>query len=187
MIYLRWDEALKVEAAAKTLRDRIVIRLPFRVGMRAHEVADSRVEHVDPVGELIFIPHGHRSGARFSCVDRGTLQLLAVYVGSRKKGPLFFTRRGSQLDRRDVYEICRNAGELAGITKHTPVNPLMLKHTFATTWLQRKGNIRLLQKQLGHMKLESTAHYLDWLPEEVKAEYDTIFNDPEETTHLITA
>lgn len=187
MLYLRWDEALKVEAAARSLRDRIVIRLPFRVGMRAHEVADSRVEHVDPVDELIYIPHGHRTGARFSCVDRGTLQLLTVYVGPRKKGPLFFTRRGSQIDRRDVYEICRNAGQRAGIVKPTPVNPLMLKHTFATTWLQRHGNIRLLQKQLGHVKLESTAHYLDWLPEEVKSEYDSIFNTPEDATQLVTA
>jgi integrase len=56
----------------------------------------------------------------------------------------------------------------------------MLRHTFATTWLKRRGNIRLLQKQLGHSKLESTAYYLDWMPEEVREEYDSLFNQREE-------
>jgi len=51
----------------------------------------------------------------------------------------------------------------------------MLRHTFATTWLRKGGNIRWLQKQLGHANLESTAYYLDWLPGEVKAEHERLF------------
>lgn len=180
MIYLSWDEALRVEAAAPTLLDRLIVRLPLWVGMRAHEVADARIEHVDPTLGLVYIPWGHRNGARLAAVDDGTLQLLATYTGPRKKGPLLCKWDSCPIRRWHVYYAVRVCGELAGILKAKPCGPLMLRHTFATTWLKRKGNIRLLQKQLGHTKLESTAYYLDWMPEEVKREYDALFNQREE-------
>jgi len=187
MIYLSWDEAIRVEAAAPTLLDRLIVRLPLWVGMRAHEVSDARIEHVDPEQGLIYIPWGHRNGARLSCIDDGTLQLLATFTGPRKKGPLLCKWDGCLLGRWNVYYAIHVCGELAGIHKAKPIGPTMLRHTFATTWLKRKGNIRLLQKQLGHAKLESTAYYLDWIPEEVKEEYDELFNRGEKVAATVPA
>lgn len=175
MIYLRWDEALRVERAAESLRDRLIIRLPLYVGMRAHEVADAMIEHVDPLSGWIYIPHGHMSGPRYSSVDNETLRLLAEYVGSRKKGPLLTREDGAPLTRWIVYYAVKKAGKRSGVFKSKPISPLMLKHTFATTWLRRQGNIRYLQKQLGHAQLKSTAYYLDWIPDDVKSEHKRLF------------
>ena len=204
MIYLRWDEALRVEEAAESLRDRLIIRLCMYVGMRAHEVAEARIEHVDPVNGWIYVPHGHTSGPRISVIDRETLKLLAIYVGSRKKGPLLLRNGGLPISRDTAYRAVRKAGERSGINKSKPIGPLVLKHTFSTTWLRgapktkilecpmcgaksvvdikTPGNIRLLQKQLGHQKLESTAHYLDWIPDEVKSEHERLFERKREAS-----
>lgn len=143
--------------------------------MRAHEIADARIEHVDPVSGWIYIPHGHMSGPRYSSIDNETVRLLAEYVGSRRKGPLLTKENGTPLTRWIVYYAVRKAGERSGILKAKPISPLVLKHTFATTWLRRKGNIRYLQKQLGHVCLKSTAYYLDWTLEDVKSEHKRLF------------
>jgi len=198
LIYLRWDEALRVERATESLRDRLIVRLPLYVGMRAHEVADARIKHVDPLTGWIYIPHGHTSGPRYASIDDETLRLLAVYAGSRKKGPLLTREDGKPLTRWIVYYATRKAGEKSGVVKPKPIGPLMLKHTFATTWLRGKpdtkmlkcpfcsnkilvqvhspGNIRLLQKQLGHKHLKSTAYYLDWILDDVKHEHERLFD-----------
>lgn len=176
MIYLRWDEALRVERAAESLRDRLIIRLPLYVGMRAHEIVDARIEHVDPVDRWIYIPHGHNSGPRYASLDKTTLRLMAEYCADRHTGPLLIREDGEPLTRWIVYYAVRKAGEKSGVQKARPVGPLVLKHTFATEWLRRKGNIRYLQKQLGHAKLESTAYYLDWTPEDVKSEHERLFS-----------
>ena len=177
MIYLTWDEAMRVERAAPTLMDRLIVRLPLWSGLRSHEVVDARIEHFNPTTGCAYIPHGHKSGPRYAAVDNETFRLLAIYIDDRKKGPLFIRYDGSHISRYNVYYAIRTAGELAGINKGKPVAATMLRHTFATTWLKRKGNIRLLQKQLGHAKLESTAYYLDWMPEEVREEYARLFEE----------
>ena len=174
-VLLRWEEALQVEKASRTLRDRLVIRLCLFVGMRGHEVADARVEHVDPVSGWIYIPWGHRAGPRYAAVDKDTLRLLAEYVDLRAEGPLVVREDGAAITRYIVYHVVTRTAARAGVKKPKPVCPLLLRHCFATTWLRKGGNIRLLQKQLGHKHLQSTAYYLDWLPDEIKAEHTRLF------------
>ena len=177
MIFLRWEEALKVEQAAESLRDRLIVRLCMYVGMRAHEVADAKIEHVDPIGGWIYIPHGHNSGPRYAAIDLTTLRLLAQYVGPRIKGPLLTRENNEPLTRWIVYYAIKKAGDSSGIIKDKPIGPVVLRHTFATTWLRKKGNIRHLQKQLGHAQLKSTAYYLDWVPDDIKTEHQKLFEE----------
>jgi len=145
------------------------------VGMRAHEVADARIEYIDPVNGWIYIPHGHNNGPRYAAVDSETICVIASHVGDRKKGPLITHANGERIGRWTVYYVVRTAGEKSLIRKGKPIGPCMLRHTFATTWLRRHGNIRLLQQQLGHAQIRSTAYYLDWIPDEVKLEHSKLF------------
>jgi len=182
LLYLDWEEAEQAETGAKSLRARLSYRLCAYGGLRAHEVADARIEHVNPARKVIYVPHGHLGPARYAALDTETLQLLAIYVGSRKKGPLLAKADGSPITRYIVYYDISRAGFRSGVDKGRPVGPRMLRHTHATTWLRRKGNIRLLQKQMGHTRLDSTAYYLDWLPEEVQAEHARLFEQTAEET-----
>lgn len=188
-VYLQWDEAKQVEAGAAIsdhpLRSRLVIRLCLYTGMRSHEVVDANIEDVDPLNGWIYVPHGHNNGPRYVAVDKETLRLLGIFVGARTEGPLLVRDDGRRLSRWQVYYAVARSAKMVGIKKRWCPSPRMLRHTFATTWLKQKGNIRLLQKQMGHSKLESTAAYLDWMPEEIKAEYSKLFEEEHNALPLL--
>jgi integrase len=65
------------------------------------------------------------------------------------------------------------------------VSPIVLKRTFARIWLlsggkKNGGNVCTLQKQFGHKHLWSTAHYLRFFMDDVKADHLNMlerFND----------
>jgi site-specific recombinase XerD len=58
--------------------------------------------------------------------------------------------------------------EKAGISWAEDVSPHTLRHTFATRLLGRTGNIRLVQKALGHSDLSTTMIYTHIVDEELE-------------------
>ncbi len=54
-------------------------------------------------------------------------------------------------------------GARAGLTSHS------LRHSFATHFLTGGGNVRDLQAQLGHSRLETTQRYADLVSERRRA------------------
>lgn len=51
------------------------------------------------------------------------------------------------------------------------VHPHTLRHSFAVFYLKSGGNIRCLQKILGHSDLNTTAEYLDLIADDIKEDY----------------
>jgi integrase/recombinase XerD len=52
-----------------------------------------------------------------------------------------------------------------------PVSPDVLRHTFATTCVQKGMSIATLMKLMGHDKLQTTALYKNMAAEDVLTEY----------------
>jgi integrase/recombinase XerD len=65
---------------------------------------------------------------------------------------------GCPISRETVFETCRKAARLAGISK--PVHPHSLRHAFATHLLEDGVNLLVIQSLLGHKSLRTTARYL---------------------------
>ncbi len=63
----------------------------------------------------------------------------------------------SALDSRKAYQIVRDRGAQAGLTR--PLHPHALRHSFATQMLTSGTNLRVLQKILGHDSLQTTQLY----------------------------
>ena len=87
------------------------------------------------------------------------------FIGSRERtccglrtARLFFSKTGNPLDTRDVQRLVAKFARLAGITRK--VTPHTLRHTFATRFLRRGGDLATLQLLLGHANLATTARYL---------------------------
>lgn len=71
---------------------------------------------------------------------------------------------------RQAQNIVKRVANRAGIAK--PVSPHVLRHTFATTCVQKGISIAGLMKLMGHDKLETTAIYQNMAGEDVVSEFN---------------
>ena len=82
---------------------------------------------------------------------------LRTYLRDRTTGPLFVTIRHTPYSPRRIQQIVQETAALAGIT--TRVYPHLLRHSVATTLLERGMPLEQIQQFLGHTKLETTQIY----------------------------
>jgi integrase/recombinase XerC len=75
---------------------------------------------------------------------------------STKDDALFINLRGSRITTRSVQERLKNIALMQGLP---PVNPHMLRHSFATHLLESSGDLRSIQELLGHSSLSTTQIY----------------------------
>jgi integrase/recombinase XerD len=84
-------------------------------------------------------------------------------------GYLFETSRASLYSPRRIQQIIKETAEQAQITKR--VYPHLLRHSVATTLLERGMPIEQIQKFLGHSKLETTQLYAESSTEMMRESY----------------
>ena len=99
----------------------------------------------------------------------GFAQELRTHLGKRTVGYLFETSRASLYSPRRIQQIIKETAEQAQITKR--VYPHLLRHSVATTLLERGMPIEQIQKFLGHSKLETTQLYAESSTEMMRESY----------------
>jgi site-specific recombinase XerD len=86
-------------------------------------------------------------------------QELRTHLGQRTVGYLFETNRATCYSPRRIQYVVKETAAQAEITKR--VYPHLLRHSVATTLLERGMPIEQIQKFLGHAKLETTQVYAE--------------------------
>ncbi len=160
------------------LRDRCVLELMHRAGLRVTETCELHLRDVDwTAGEIRLRPEITK-GAREAVVylDDGTLALLERWKIARRpygagRPHLFVCVRGAQrghpLTRRAVYRMVRRRALKAGIDR--PVWPHMLRHSYATDLLgEGTFSIVEVQKLMRHSDLRTTSLYLEVRDEQLR-------------------
>lgn len=90
-------------------------------------------------------------------------------MGDRTVGYLFETNCHQQYSTRRIQQIVKEIAERGKIQKR--VYPHLLRHSVATTLLERGMPIDQIQKFLGHSKLETTQVYAELSTEMIKESY----------------
>ena len=155
-----------LEEASRTRnpkRDRLLIELMLRAGLRLAEVLGLTAGDVLEDNGITFIVVRHTKGKkdrRIPIVDKSLVKLLKGYIrGIPLEDPLF------EISRRRVELLVRDLAHKAGIKK--PIHPHTLRHTAATLYLKNGTNIESIRKMLGHASLSTTQKYLQLTDEEV--------------------
>ena len=94
---------------------------------------------------------------------------LRTYLRDRTTGPLFETRRHTTYSPRRIQQLVQETAALAGLTKR--VHPHLLRHSVATTLLERGMPLEQIQQFLGHARLETTQIYAESTAAMIKESY----------------
>jgi integrase/recombinase XerD len=143
-------------------RDFAILKLLARLGLRAGEVADLQLDHIDwHHGELHVRGKAHRAERLPVAPDVG--EAIVAWLGDR--GPFagasraVFTRlrapRGP-MTAGTIGAVVRHACDRAG---HPPIGPHRLRHTTGTELLRAGANLNEIGRVLRHRRLMTTAIY----------------------------
>ena len=179
------DEVEKIISSIDTstdkgLRDKAMLELMYSCGLRVTELISLKLSDLF-FGEGYIRVLGKGSKQRLVPIGRVAQEYVMRYLDVRKeensssktktKGEqtLFLSNRRTGLTRVMVFNIIRQATELAGITKN--VSPHTFRHSFATHLLAGGANIRQVQDMLGHENITTTEIYTHLDPDHLR---DTI-------------
>jgi site-specific recombinase XerD len=143
-------------------RDRLVVELLARTGMRAGELADLDADAVVRIGagHWLRIPLGKLRNDRYVPLHPELVSLLAAWTAAnldhiRRHKRLVTDHRGP-LDRHIIARIVARVARAAGVPG---VHPHRLRHTLATQAINRGMRLEAIAALLGHQKLEMTLIY----------------------------
>ena len=156
-----WEDVIGLLSGIDNVRDRAMILLLLRTGMRIGELLKLQVNDVDLDGCLIRIYEGEKNYiGRVVYFSEDARDALTAWIKQRNrhKSHLFYSQQRSRFTyngaRMMFVKYLRRAGlEHKGYTLHC------LRHSFATELLNAGMHIECLQQLLGHSKLEVTRIY----------------------------
>jgi len=147
------------------IRDRALITVMYRAGLRVEEALALRPADVDPDRGTVRVLHGKGDKARTVGIDDGALGVISVWLAERKRlgingrSTLFCTLAGGPLSTDQVRQMTRRRAAKAGIEKR--VHPHALRHAYASELAHEGTPVNVIQKALGHSTLATTSIYLD--------------------------
>jgi integrase/recombinase XerD len=142
-------------------RDRALIVILLRTGMRIGELLNCKVDDVELAEQKILIYQSDKT-----CVGRAVYysddahQALLAWLRVRDplKEQLFYGRRANPLCYEAARSIFQKCLQKAGL-QHNGYSLHCLRHTFATDLLNAKMPLECLRVLLGHSNLEMTRRY----------------------------
>jgi site-specific recombinase XerD len=152
--------------SASGIRNRALIALLYRSGLRVSEIVALRPADVDLRKHSVRVLHGKGDKATTRGFHPSCDDALARWIDTRKglglkNGPLFGTLAGGPVSDQYVRNLLHRLGRQAGIEKR--VHPHGLRHTYAVE-LERAGvPVSQISKLLGHSSIAVTSRYLDHL------------------------
>ncbi|MES2112494.1 MAG: tyrosine-type recombinase/integrase [Bacteroidota bacterium] len=160
----------------KGMRDKLVIEMLFGTGMRLSEllgVKDTDLNVYEGTVKVL----GKRNKERIIPINNELKLLLAEYQQLKKKEEfsgnnsltLIVTDKGANAYPKLIYLIVQKY--LSYISTQNKKSPHVLRHTFATSLLNRGADLNAIKELLGHANLSATQIYTHNSVERLKSIY----------------
>ena len=142
-------------------RDRALILLLLRTGMRIGELLNCKLEDIDLCEQKILIYQSDKTSAGrvvYYSADAQQALLAWLRVRDLDKQSLFYGHKDQPLCYEAARAIFKKCLQKAGL-QHSGYTLHCLRHTFATDLLNAKMPLECLRVLLGHCSLEITRRY----------------------------
>ena len=160
--HLTPDEVSKlIDAAANVgryrLRDRLLLLVAYRHGLRVSELTELKWEQVDFNGARLHVTRLKKGTPATHPIEADELRWLRRLRRETDGVFVFATERKGPLSRTAVNKLIGRAGVLAGMP--FPVTPHMLRHATGFALANRAIPTRTIQAYLGHRSITHTTRY----------------------------
>lgn len=158
----------------KGLRDRAIIELLYSSGVRVGELVSLKMKNLDMRNKVLNVM-GKGKKERMLPVTKQAIDSIDTYLTKREGGKtpdsiIFCNLKGIGLTERGVQYIIDKIARACGI--YRKITPHMLRHSFATHFLENGMNLRYLQHLLGHSNLSTTEIYTHLSIDQLKKVYN---------------
>ncbi|HTE01166.1 MAG TPA: tyrosine-type recombinase/integrase [Mucilaginibacter sp.] len=157
------------------LRDKLVMEILFGTGMRLAELVTLKDVNIN-IYEGTLKVLGKRNKERIIPINHELKLLLIKYLDLKKNqlfhnnsATLIVTNKGAEAYPKFIYLIVQKY--LSYISTQNKKSPHVLRHTFATSLLNRGADLNAIKELLGHANLSATQVYTHNSVERLKSIY----------------
>ena len=170
------QEVWRMLQSADLLKHKLLIGLIYGCGLRCMEVRNIELHHLDFDRQMLHVVQGKGQKDRYVPLSEHLIRGLKTFISV--ENPVQYLFNGNQnrnieeidqvssnrpdfdsrYSQRGVQWVIKTISKKAGITKD--VHTHTLRHSFATHLLEDGVSIIMVQKLLGHERIESTMEYL---------------------------
>jgi len=154
-------------AHTRSLKYRAIFMTIYGSGLRVSEAANLRIKDIDSKNMRILVREGKGKKDRYTLLPQQTLLILRAYFKAyRPKGEwLFISNRKEHIAARSIQKAFQTIVEKSGVPNHITIHTL--RHCFATDLLNEGKNIYHIKRLMGHVRLDTTAWYLQLTDSEI--------------------
>ncbi len=168
------EEIKKIISQPQNSKHRLILKTIYGLGLRVSELTNLKPENIDFERMTAFVKESKGKKDRYLNLPESLSSELKSYMELNPGGYIFQGRNG-KLTTKTVQKVFENAIKKSDISKKASCHTL--RHSFATHLLEQGIDIRIIQKLLGHAKLETTqiyTHVSNAQLRKIKSPLDTI-------------
>ncbi len=159
-------------------RDYVLITMMLETGIRCNELVNIQIEDVDLERRLVIVraSTAKTRKERHLPITKTLKRYLKEMVEIAKPTDydyIFQKQTTGGLSTGSVRKVLSDYGKLAKIK--TTVSPHILRHTFASNFIKKGGDVFTLSTILGHTTIQMSRRYVNLDSEEIRKIYDKFF------------
>ena len=161
------------------IRNRAILETLWQAGLRLQELVDLRPADLDLEQGRLYVTHGKGDKSRHVYFEPSLEAPLQRWLEIRPRSPwLFCTLQGEKLEPRYIQAMVDRVARKAGVQAKVDEldsgrdrwlwHPHALRHACSQEWQRQGKPLRVIQKQLGHARVDTTQRYTEVSDDEVQ-------------------
>jgi type 1 fimbriae regulatory protein FimB len=143
-------------------RDRCLLLLMFRHGLRVSEACGLQLSQVDTESRILHVSRMKKGLSTTQPLRADEVKAIKAWLSIRAKmkpetDDFFLSNRRGALSRKTAWLAIKKYGERAGLP--LPAHPHMLRHACGFALADQGADTRLIQDYLGHRNIQHTVIY----------------------------
>ena len=160
------------------LRNYLIVKILLETGLRMNELIHLQKHNVDFGTQTIVVEMTKTHAHRIVCFLEETQETLQTWMSLHPTVPeLFYNLKTKKpMTTASIESLFYQLKKRTGIQDN--ITPHKWRHTFATNFLRKGGDLETLRMLLGHSNLKTTQKYLHLNQHDIRKTYQAIMNKP---------